>query len=62
MQHMGCWLRNQGLNPCPLHCKAILNHWTTREALELPFPEIPGNPSILAALFAWSLPCSRQTH
>ena len=22
----------QGSNPCPLHCRQILNHWTTREA------------------------------
>ena len=25
-------LPDQGLNWCPLRCKAILNHWTTREA------------------------------
>ena len=24
---------NQGLNQCPLHCKADSSHWTTREAL-----------------------------
>ena len=23
---------DQGLNLCPLHCKVILNHWTTKEA------------------------------
>ena len=23
---------DQGSNSCPLHCKGILNHWTTREA------------------------------
>ena len=22
---------DQGANPCPLHCRQILNHWTTRE-------------------------------
>ena len=28
-------LLGQGLNPCPLHEKAVLNSWATREALDL---------------------------
>ena len=31
---------DEELNPCPLHCRWIFNHWTTREVLDCVFFEI----------------------
>ena len=33
---------DQGSNPCPLHCRRILNHCATREALEVVLDEPNG--------------------
>ena len=35
--HVGSWFPDLGPNPCPLHWKVILNHWTTREVPITPF-------------------------
>ena len=35
---------DQGSNRCPLHCKQILNHWTTREVPIFTF--LNGSPQI----------------
>ena len=32
----GILVPNRGSNPCPLHCKVDLNHWTTREVPKFP--------------------------
>ena len=60
-------LPDQGSNPCPLHCRQILNHWTPRELqasdhIQCPPPILSGtqakNPGILADHSLFSSPSS----
>ena len=36
-QHVESLFPNQGLKPNLLHCRQILNHWTTRESPDFSF-------------------------